>query len=209
MAWVASAATAYTAYNAYESGKRADAAAEGAAASAEVQNQIALRQQDMADEQYNYYKDTYQPLEQEIVAESRESMDPSLEIGQASSDVKTSYGQARDAELRGLTRMGVNPNSGRSLSRSNQYSMSQGAADATARNSARTSVADKSWSKKVAAAGLGKGLDSAASSTLAGASASAGNAASSQMGIANAYGQSSADMANFGLNLADKSGWLD
>lgn len=54
--------------------------------------------------------------------------------GQALTDVNTAFGNARDQGLRTMSRMGVNPNSGKALAMNNQASIAQAAALSSAAN---------------------------------------------------------------------------
>lgn len=60
--------------------------------------------------------------------------------GQAMGDVNQAAANAREQSARNLSRMGVNPNSGRALAMNNQIEMAQAAALAGAGNNARTSA---------------------------------------------------------------------
>lgn len=57
--------------------------------------------------------------------------------GQAVGDVRQAFGSARTAQMRDLTRQGVNPNDGRRAAFDNQFSVAEALATATAANKTR------------------------------------------------------------------------
>lgn len=127
----------------------------------------------------NYAKTTFRPMEQSIV-QSAQTYDTQArrdsEAGKAVADVTQGFSNARDQQSRGLSRMGVDPNSGRSLAMGNQMSMSQAAASAQAATGARQNVETQGYARKMDAANLGRGLASN-QATSAGVALNAGNSA--------------------------------
>jgi hypothetical protein len=127
----------------------------------------------------NYAKNTFRPMEQSIV-QNAQTYDTQArrdsEAGKAVADVTQGFSNARDQQSRGLARMGVDPNSGRSLAMGNQMSMSQAAASAQAATGARQNVETQGYARKMDAANLGRGLASN-QATSAGVALNAGNSA--------------------------------
>ncbi|MET3133627.1 hypothetical protein AAKU55_003917 [Oxalobacteraceae bacterium GrIS 1.11] len=125
----------------------------------------------------NYNKTTFRPLEQGIVAGAQAYDTPERqesEAGKAAAAVKQNLGQATEANTRNLARMGVNPNSGRSLVTQNETAISGALGVASAENNARKAVETLGSAKKMDAASLGRNLPSA-QATSAGLGLTAGN----------------------------------
>lgn len=137
----------------------AEAANNAAADSTTLQAQIAR-------DQWNKYKEIYEPLEKQMVAESQQYATPenyAKAAGEASATVSNQFGKARDR----LTRTpGLDPSSAAYQSSLVGLDLAQAATDATAQNAARQGVTDTSYARKQAALGLGKGLDTTASAGL-------------------------------------------
>ena len=105
-------------------------------------------------------------------------------LGEANADVSSAFSNARDQQSRGLSRMGVNPSSGKALAMGNQTAIAQAAAQAGAAGKVRQ-----------AAKAEGFALTDRASNALAGYPAM-GMAAT---GAGAGYGASGLSMANAGL----------
>lgn len=161
----------------------AEGANDAAANATNLQAQIAR-------EQWNKYKEIYEPLEKQMVDEAQDYANPenyAKAAGEASATVGSQFGKARDR----LTRTpGLDPSSAAYQSTIAGLDLAQAANDAVAQNTARQGVTDTAYLRKQSALGLGKGLDTTASSGLA---ASAANSAKlAQIGLQNANAQSSA-----------------
>lgn len=132
-----------------------------------------------AQEYSDYEKSTYRPLEQSIVKEANEfSTEGKREAlaTKAAADVNTAFANTRAQESRALSRMGVNPNSGRFAALNNQLSLTQAATSAGAMTKARDSAEQLGFARKMDAAGLGRNLATNAS-TAYGISVGAGDSA--------------------------------
>lgn len=105
-------------------------------------------------------------------------------LGEASADVNSAFSSARDQQSRGLSRMGVNPNSGKALAMGNQTSIAQAAAQAGAASKTRQ-----------AAKAEGFALTDRASNALAGYPAMGMQTTGSGQG----YGAAGLGLANSGL----------
>jgi hypothetical protein len=129
-------------------------------------------------------------------------------VGQAQADVNKGFSSARDQQGRAMSRMGVNPSSGKALATNNQTSIAQAAASAGASNQARAASRQEGYALTdratnalagypamgMAATGAGAGLGMAgsglANSALTGMNAGAGQAA----GVAGAMGSNASSM---------------
>lgn len=100
-------------------------------------------------------------------------------VGSATTDNALAYGKAWDAAQRNLSRMGINPNSGRFAGANQDFALMRAAAEAGARNQARIQARQENFNRAQTLAGLGKGYDSlslsAAGNALSGYNAAANN----------------------------------
>lgn len=158
MGWGAVAATVVGSMLADDNG--AEAANNAAADANALQAQIAR-------DQWNKYKEIYEPLERRMVDEAQTYATPenyAKAAGEASATVAQQFGKARDR----LGRIpGLDPSSGAYASGLVGLDLAQAASDAIAQNAARQGVTDTAYARKQSALGLGKGLDMTASSGLA------------------------------------------
>ena len=113
-------------------------------------------------------------------------------VGQAATDNSLAYGKALDASQRNLTRMGINPNSGRFAGMTQSFALKRAAAEAGARNQARLQARNENFQRANTIAGLGYnysnlGLSAAnnATSAINSATSALGSAASAQGKYAN------------------------
>lgn len=158
-------------------------------------------------DQWNRYKEIYEPLERQMVDEAQDYASPenyAKAAGEASATVSQQFSKARDR----LTRTpGLDPSSGAYQSSLVGLDLAQAANDATQQNLARKSVTDTAYARKQSALGLGKGLDSTAASGMS-------NVASSNLSLANAMQRQSNAEAQAGGQLATglvkaTSNWLN
>lgn len=137
----------------------AEAANNSAADSNALQAQIAR-------DQWNRYKEIYEPLERTMVDEAGSydnAENYAKAAGDASATVSQQFSKARDR----LTRTnGLDPSSGAYQSRLVGLDMAQAASDATQQNAARQKVTDTAYARKTDALSLGKGLPAQAGSAL-------------------------------------------
>lgn len=80
------------------------------------------------------------------------------QVDQAQADVNAAFSNANQQQMRGLSRMGVNPNSGKFAAMTNQNSMAQATALATAANKTRQAAEQVGLSTKMQMYGGMKGL---------------------------------------------------
>lgn len=138
-------------------------------------------QAQIAKDQWNKYKEIYEPLEKQVVAEAQNYENPARyakAAGDAQATVSQQFSKARDQ----LTRQpGVDPSSAAYQASMVGLNMAEAAQGAVQQNAARQGVQDTAYARKQAAMAMGKGLDSTAAAGLASvASANASRAATAQ-----------------------------
>lgn len=160
-----------------------------------LQMDIAKQQADISSDYYDYYTDTFRPVEQALVDEAM-SYDSGAEgermAGEAAAQVGESFGIGQRTMERQMADQGININDGAYASGKRFSALKQAAATADATNQARQDAKTIGWAKKMDAAGLGRNLPSnqATSASLA------TSAASSGVNSAGAAGQGVAQGAN-------------
>jgi hypothetical protein len=155
-----------------------------AAEASRQQAALAKQAQGRSDEQWNYYTDTFQPVERQMVAESMNygsAADQEQQAGNARADVTKAFGAQRQAADRQLTAMGVNPNSGKFASANRITDIAQAAQTASAMTGARTAARDKGISLRAGAASFGRNMTNTAGQNL-GQAVGAGSAAAGTAG---------------------------
>lgn len=142
-------------------------------------------QAEIAKDQWNKYKEIYQPLEKRVVAEASSYgslADYEKASGNAQANVNQQFSKARDQ----LTRQpGVDPSSAAYQASMVGLNMSEAAQGAVQQNAARQTVEDTAYARKQAAVAMGKGLDSTASSGLGAVASSNANRAAAATAQAN------------------------
>lgn len=138
-------------------------------------------QAQIAKDQWNKYKEIYEPLEKQVVGEARgyeTTANYAKAAGDAQATVSQQYSKARDQ----LTRQpGVDPSSAAYQSSMVGLNMAEAAQGAVQQNAARQGVQDTAYARKQAAVAMGKGLDTTAASGLGSvASSNASRAATAQ-----------------------------
>ncbi len=164
-----------------------------------------MQQNDTISKDYwDYQKGTFRPLEGGIVADA-ESYDTegrrNTEAAKAVADVGSQAGAAREATVRNMQRMGVNPNSGKMAAVNAQMGLAEAAAKAGAANKARSLVETQGFARKMDAASLGRGLASS-QATSAGVALNAGDRAVTNAGIPMQQAQSAATQMGQGFSTA-------
>lgn len=181
-------------------------------ANADAQTKIATetqaKQNAIAEEQYAKYKETYQPLQDQIVTEAKnydtEANRERIAQG-AMGDVTSQFGIAQQNNARQMASYGIDPTSGRYQGQMNQNDVMQAATGAAAATRARDAAVQLGWAKKMDAAGMASGqFGNQATATGLGLNAggSAVNAGAAGMNATNALGA--------GLNAGysgSMSGW--
>lgn len=144
-----------------------------------LQMDIAKQQADISKDYYDYYTDTFRPVEQSLVDEAM-AYDDKTEgermAGEAAAQVGESFGIGQRTMERQMADQGVNINDGAYAGGKRFMALKQAVATAGASNKARQDAKTIGWAKKMDAAGLGRGLPSsqATSASLATSAAGAG-----------------------------------
>lgn len=179
------------------------------------------QQMQQAQDYYNYQRDTFRPVEQGLVRDAerfntedyRES-----KAREAAAAAGTAFSQTQGASNRAMASMGINPNSGRFASMTNQSNLALAAGRANAMTGARNQAEQLGFARRMDVTGLGRNLAGAATAAYQGAGQAgtgAGNTLAApgnqfQQGLANA-GQTYGNMANIQANVyrADQESGLD
>lgn len=145
------------------------------------------------------YWNTQVPLEDSIINEANTydtDAERERQAGQAGADVRTAFGQSRDAMMRDMASRGVDPSSGAAALGLSRMGSDEAANMAAAMNKTREAARQIGWGKKLDAASLAKGLPGFSSS--ASSAALGWNGAGAQggsMGLSGAIGASGAGNA--------------
>ena len=102
------------------------------------------------------YRQMYRPLQQRIIGQAELNGDDLVD--QAAVDVTQSFDKARGIQARNLSRMGIDPSSGRWRGLQQQLALAEAAAEAGARTRARRQGRRESFGRMMQAAGLGQQL---------------------------------------------------
>lgn len=152
---------------------------------ANTQMDAQQQQMDQAADYYNYWKGTYQPLEQGIVADAQKFNTEAYREGlaqQARTDTERAFASQDATTQRQMMSMGVNPNSGRFQGLSNQQNLAQAAASGAAMNSTRQQAEQMGYARLMDAAGLGRNMPGASTGAYT-AATNAGSSAANTMGM--------------------------
>ena len=158
----------------------------------------------LANDYANYAKTTFRPMEQAIAADANSFNTPeraAQAVGKAQADVNAGFGNAQAQQQRAMSRMGVNPSSGRAMAMQNQTSIAQAAALAGASNKARTDTETLGYARKMDAANLGRGLASNQATSM-GVALNAGNSATANAGLTLSQGNQAAAQMGQGFTTA-------
>lgn len=153
-----------------------------------VDSQLASQNETQAQgrDYYDYLKNTYRPLEQQMVSDTQNfDTDAYREqlAQKAASDAGLAFQNTRASNERAMMSMGVNPNSGKFASLANQSALDLAANRASAMNQTRTAAEATGYARNLDAIGLGKGLTGASTGAY-GVALSAGNSAAGNAQIA-------------------------
>ena len=175
------------------------------AQAASEQQLASMRQNDaISQDYYDYQTGTFRPVEKRLVADA-EAYDTTArrdaQAAQAVADVGTQAEIARQSHIRGMQRMGVNPNSGKMMTMQSALGLQEAAAKAGAANKARDAVETQGWARRMDAASLGRNLASN-QATSAGVALNAGNSAVGNAGVPLAQSNASAGLMQQGFSGA-------
>lgn len=130
-------------------------------------------------EYYDYYKNTFRPVEEKLVADAKDYNTESKreELARtASADVTQAFGMARGQQNRQLAAAGLRPDSNRFAALNNNLLVQEALGKAGVQNKARTDAENLGYARIQDAVALGKGLPGN-STTAYGVSINAGNSA--------------------------------
>lgn len=119
-------------------------------------------------------------------------------LDRASADNALAYSKSYDAAQRNLSRMGINPNSGRFAGANLDMALTRAAAEAGARNQARIQARNENFTRAGSLSGVGKGYAGLGLQAASGASGALGSAANIYSAAAN----------NADLNVSNQNGML-
>lgn len=156
------------------------------------------------DEAYKFYQTAGRPVEQAMLRDAMQADSPervALDRGRAMADVTQAFSAARDQSGRSLTRMGINPNSGRFAALNNQLINSEALAGATAGTNAATGARDRGVALRAGAANFVRGMPNTVAG-FTGQGMQAGGAAQSSLAGANTGFNQNAQIAGGGFQTA-------
>jgi hypothetical protein len=156
---------------------------------------------------FDYYKDTFRPLEQSIVSDAQNFDTDAYRnklATQAAADSGLAFSRTTKANERAMAGMGVNPNSGRFQGLGSQSALMQSANRAGNMTRTRERAADAGFNRKVQAAGIGNYLSGASTAAYGNAVNAGSNAANTYQAAGNNYIQGANVGGSFvgqGLNM--------
>lgn len=128
-----------------------------------MEQQLALQREQLAfaKERYNTNQAMYGGLKQQLVDAANDGVTADLQgvTDRASADVAQSFDKAQGEAARGLSRYGINPNSGRAIALRTGLGVGKAATEANAINKARREedryAKDTTWNRRFAVTNLG------------------------------------------------------
>lgn len=148
---------------------------------------ISNKNQRQADAQWDYYNQTFKPVEKQMASEAMgydSKTRQEQQAAQATADVRAQMANATAQNNRALIGMGVNPNSGRFVGLNKVTNVQAGASAAGAATGARNAVVDKGIGLRAGAASFGRNMT---------------NTAAQAYGMANQAGSSAVGNQNTGF----------
>lgn len=162
------------------------------------------QQQGIAQDQYDFYKSRYRPVEEQSIRDAMD-YDSAANIerrsGIAAANVNQQFSNAAGQQARMLSRYGINPNSSAFARENAKLSNAQALASAGAQTGAAFDTMDRGIALRAGVAGAGRGMPNMAAQTMAMAgnsAANAGNISAQGMGV---YAQG-AGIMNQGFNTS-------
>lgn len=170
----------------------------------DAQLRLMDQQEALTQDRINYEKDTFRPLEKQLVADANAYDTPerrAAEAGKAMQTVGTQFDVARQGMRRQASASGIDPSSGNFIANLGTMGVREAATKAASGTAATNLVETTGRAMKADAAALGRGLPSA-QATTAGLALTAGNSAANTAQIpANIAAQGTA-MMNQGYGTA-------
>lgn len=152
----------------------------------DAQMGLMAQQQRQGDDYHNYMTQTFRPVEQSLAREAMQYDTGAAQerfASQAAADQQNAFANQQGQLNRGLSAMGVNPNSARFVALQQQSNFANAAARAGAMTSARQQADALGWAKRADVAGLGRGLVGASQGAY-GLTLNAGNSAANMAPVA-------------------------
>jgi hypothetical protein len=162
------------------------------------------KQEKFADEQNQYYTDTFRPVERQVARDAMEYDSESninRRMGIAGANVEQAYSQAAQQNSRNLSRYGLNPNSSAFALTNERLLRDSALAKAGAQTGAAFDAMDRGIALRAGAANFGRNMPNTAASYYGGANA-AGGAAMGTQGQALGGAINAGSFAGQGFNTA-------
>ena len=156
----------------------------------EAQSGLMKQSIEQGDDYFNYMKNTFRPLEGQMVAEARAAGgkdEQEAAAGRAAADVTQAFTSQRDAMMRDMARSGADPSSGRFGAGLRSMAATEALANAGAMTKGREGAKTLGYAKKMDAVGIGRGLPGASQGAYGLAINSGNAAAGNQMNPSQAY----------------------
>ena len=150
----------------------------------DLQVQAANQANDRANQQWDQYQTTFQPIEEKMAQEAMDygsHADQEQAANQAGADVAKQFENQRSAAQRQLASMGVKPNAGNFMAANRETDAAEAAARANAMTTNRQAVRDKGISLRAGAAAFGRNQTNTAGQQV-GLSTNSGSAATQSAG---------------------------
>lgn len=150
----------------------------------DLQVQAANQANDRANQQWDQYQTTFQPIEEKMAHEAMDygsQADQEQAANQAGADVAKQFENQRSAAQRKLASMGVKPNAGNFMAANRETDAAEAAARASAMTTNRQAVKDKGVSLRAGAAAFGRNQTNTAGQQV-GLSTNSGSAATQSSG---------------------------
>lgn len=168
------------------------------------------KQNGIADWYYNRFKNTYAPIENNLVDQANNfntNAYAEKQAQQAIGDVASQYANQRRTNQAQMQQYGINPNSGAYQYQQNALGIQQAALQASAANQARNAATEMGWNKNLQLAQLGQnymnaaqGMYNTATNTGTSGAGVSQNAANSALNASQSALGNVSNFANIGLN---------
>lgn len=171
-AWVAAAAAVYSASQSGDSSS-------GGGGSQQTANSAADTAAQVGKEQWQYYKDNYQPLETKLIGQADAAGSPdeyARARGAANADVTGAFDSSRKQTQSRLESYGINPGSPAYQSALGSTDLAEGATKTGALTAADNNTRSLAYSKALDVVGLGRNIPAQSSASAANAANAATNA---------------------------------
>jgi len=168
--------TSYTDYIAGPYYDRIRAAQESQNQIAQEQIGLAERQAGIADERLAYYRQYFEPLQDDMIDRAMVGIDQGYAADLAQNKTEQGFKDAKAAARRDMQRIGINPDDERFKSIRDDAKLNEMTAIVNARNQAKLGAIDETQNLRMNVAGMGRGVPVQAQQSLAGAASTMGGA---------------------------------